>query len=37
VGVQIVGPYRREIDVLQLAHAFEQVTKVAECHPQVAL
>ena len=37
VGVQIVGPYRREIDVLQLAHAFEQVTKVAECHPQVAI
>ncbi len=36
VGVQIVGPYRREIDVLQLAHAFEQATKVAERHPQVA-
>ena len=37
VGLQIVGPYRREIDVLQLAHAFEQATRVAERRPQVAL
>jgi amidase len=36
VGIQIVGPYRHEIDVLQLAYAFEQATKVAECHPQIA-
>jgi amidase len=37
VGVQIVGRFRREIDVLQLAHAFEQATHFAEQHPQVAL
>jgi amidase len=37
VGVQIVGRFRREIEVLQLAYAFEQMTRVAERHPQVAL
>jgi amidase len=37
VGVQIVGRFRREIEVLQLAYAFEQVTRAAERHPQVAL
>jgi amidase len=37
VGLQIVGPYRGEIDVLQLAHAFEQATRVGERRPQVAL
>ena len=37
VGVQIVGRFRREIEVLQLAYAFEQVTRVADRRPQVAL
>jgi amidase len=37
VGLQIVGPYRREFDVLQLAYAFEQATRVAERRPQIAL
>jgi amidase len=36
VGIQMVGPYRREIDVLQLAYAFEQATRVSERRPQVA-
>jgi amidase len=35
VGVQIVGPYRGEIDVLRLAHAFEQATHVADRRPDV--
>ena len=37
VGVQIVGPYQGELSVLQLAHAFEQVTRVADRRPEVAL
>lgn len=37
VGVQIVGPYRREIDVLRLAYAFEQMTHVADQRPEIAL
>ena len=37
VGIQIVGPYRREIDVLELAHAFEQATRVGERRPKIAL
>jgi amidase len=37
VGVQIVGRYRREIEVLQLAYAFEQATHLAEQHPSIAL
>ncbi len=37
VGIQIVGAYRREIDVLRLAYAFEQVTHVADQRPEVAL
>jgi amidase len=37
VGVQIVGPFRREIEVLQLAHAFEQATHWGEQRPAVAL
>jgi amidase len=36
VGVQIVGRYRRELDVLQLAHAFEQSTHVSDRVPPVA-
>ncbi len=37
VGIQIVGPYRREIDVLRLAYAFEQMTHVADQRPEIAL
>jgi amidase len=37
VGVQIVGPYRREMDLLRFAFAFEQATRVAERRPRVAL
>jgi amidase len=37
VGVQIVGRFRREIEVLQLAHAFEQATRWGERRPPVAL
>ena len=37
VGVQMVGRFRREIEVLQLAYAFEQVTRVAERRPEVAV
>jgi amidase len=36
VGVQIVGRFRREIEVLQLAHAFEQATHWGEWRPPVA-
>lgn len=37
VGVQIVGPFRREIEVLQLANAFEQATRLGDTRPPVAL
>ena len=33
IGLQIVGKYRDELSVLQLAHAFEQATKFAERRP----
>jgi amidase len=33
VGIQIVGPSRGDLAVLQLAHAFEQATKVGERRP----
>jgi amidase len=36
VGLQIVGRYREDFAVLQLAHAFEQETKVADAIPAVA-
>jgi len=36
VGLQIVGRYRDDFGVLQLAHAFEQETKVAAARPPVA-
>jgi hypothetical protein len=32
-----IGPFRREIDALQLAYAFEQATGVGERRPQIAL
>jgi amidase len=37
VGIQIVGRYRREMELLQFAHAFEQATRVAERRPSIAL
>ena len=37
VGLQIVGPHRGELAVLKLAHAFEQLTKVADNHPKIAV
>jgi amidase len=36
VGLQIVGSYRDDFGVLQLARAFEQATKVGERRPQLA-
>ncbi len=37
VGLQIVGRFRDDFGVLQLAHAFEQETRVAMQRPAVAL
>ncbi len=37
VGVQIVGRHRDDFGVLQLAHAFEQATRVGERRPRIAL
>jgi amidase len=37
VGVQIVGRFRREIEVLQLGYAFEQATRWGERRPAIAL
>ena len=36
VGVQIVGRHQADFEVLQLAHAFESATRVAEQRPAVA-
>ena len=36
VGLQIVAPYRGELALLQLAHAFEAVTRVADQAPSIA-
>ncbi len=36
VGIQIVGRYRDEMGVLQLAHAFEQATNVGARRPEIA-
>jgi amidase len=36
VGIQIVGKYRDDFGVLQLAHAFEQATKIGERRPTLA-
>jgi amidase len=36
VGIQIVGRYRDDFGVLQLAHAFEQATQVWKRRPAVA-
>ncbi|MDQ2681948.1 MAG: amidase [Chloroflexota bacterium] len=37
IGIQIVGRYRRELDLLKLAHAFEQATLFGNRRPPVAL
>ncbi|HWH79392.1 MAG TPA: amidase family protein, partial [Candidatus Binatus sp.] len=37
VGIQIVGRYRDDLGVLQLAHAFEQATGFGQRRPEVAL
>jgi amidase len=36
VGIQIVGRYRDDLGVLQLAHAFEQATRFGGRRPQIA-
>jgi amidase len=36
VGIQIVGRYRNDFGVLQLAHAFEQATQVWKRRPAIA-
>jgi amidase len=36
VGLQIVGRYRDDFGVLQLAHAFEQLTQVGKRRPAIA-
>ena len=35
VGIQIVGRYRSELDVLRLGHAFEQATGYGTRHPMI--
>jgi amidase len=37
VGVQIVGRYRDDLGVLQLAHAFEEATGVGRTRPRIAV
>jgi amidase len=37
VGIQIVGRYRDDLGVLQLAHAFEQATEIGKTRPAIAL
>jgi len=36
VGVQIVGRFKEDLSVLQLAHAFEQATGFGKRHPAIA-
>jgi amidase len=36
VGIQLVGRYRDDGGLLQLAHAFEQATRVGERRPSIA-
>ena len=36
VGMQIVGRYRDDFSVLQLAHAFEQATQIWKRRPAIA-
>jgi amidase len=37
VGLQIIGGHRQDFDVLQIAHAFEQATRLWERRPPIAL
>ena len=37
VGIQIVGRYRDDLGVLQIAHAFEQATGFGSRRPEIAL
>jgi amidase len=37
VGLQIVGRYKDDFGVLQIAHAFEQATRVGERRPPIAV
>jgi amidase len=37
VGIQIVGRYRDDFGVLQIAHAFEQATRVGQRRPTIAV
>lgn len=37
IGVQVVGRYRKEFELLQLGHAFEQATRWGEMRPAIAL
>jgi amidase len=37
VGIQIVGRYSREMELLQFAHAFEQATRVGQRRPTLAV
>jgi amidase len=37
VGIQIVGKYRDDFGVLQLAYAFEQATRTSDRHPNLAI
>jgi amidase len=37
VGIQIVGRYREDLGVLQIAHAFEQATEFGQRRPNIAL
>jgi amidase len=37
VGIQIVGRHRDDFGVLQIAHAFEQATRIGQKRPPIAL
>jgi amidase len=37
VGIQLVGRYRADFELLQFAHAFEQATQVGRRHPALAV
>jgi amidase len=37
VGIQIVGRYRDDVGVLQIAHAFEQATHTGQTRPSIAV
>jgi amidase len=37
VGIQIVGRYRDDVGLLQIAHAFEETTRVGQTRPSIAV